>query len=249
MKLIEKSGTRTEEIISAFQTEYRIRDFELKYEVVSAGSSGFLGLFGRKKAVLRFSLPEIQDRIKLFLELLLEKMEIRYSRIDVRKIQKTVFLDIRDPEDPGFLIGKNGSMLETIQFIVLRAYEHSRELDDVFVDTQGYRLKKDDKFLSKYLPGINKVKQEASHLTLEPMTSGERRIIHKHIEKDKTLRTLTIGEGEKKRIVIFHSKQKESDVLKQAKGSVKDQPHKVLPRSQMNQRHPKPRAPKAVNKD
>ena len=49
------------------------------------------------------------------------------------------------------------------------------------------------------------------------MNAAERRIIHRFVEKENGLRTLTIGEGERKRIVIFSAKQSEKEVLSKSK--------------------------------
>jgi spoIIIJ-associated protein len=126
--------------------------------------------------------------------------------------------------ETGFIIGKNGSMLETIQYLVNRVFEGDRKLERIYLDADGYRERRESQFLNKYLPQINKIKIHGKALTLEPMSPGERRIIHRHIERERGLRTLTIGEGEQKRIVIFSSKQRESEVLQQAKQDGKPEP-------------------------
>lgn len=133
-------------------------------------------------------------------------------------------------------------MLETIQYLLNRVFENEKNLDRIYLDADGYRQRRESQFLNRYIPEIKKVKIHGKSLTLEPMSPGERRIIHRHIERDKGLRTLTIGEGENKRIVIFSSKQKESEVRQQNSQE----------KTQRNQR-PKPRrspkAPSNANKN
>ncbi len=216
MNTIDKSGLSVEDIIREFRLEHNIRDHELKYEIIKKPSKGFLGLFANKLALVRFQVPESSDRVRLFTETLLQKMGISYSSINSKMEGKTLYLTIEGIVETGFIIGKNGSMLETIQYLVNRVFEGDRKLDRIYMDADGYRERRESQFLHKYLPQINKIKVHGKALTLEPMSPGERRIIHRHIERDKGLRTLTIGEGENKRIVIFSSKQKESDVLQQA---------------------------------
>ena len=241
MNTIDKSGLSVEDIIREFRLEHNIRDHELKYEIIKRPSKGIFGLFANKLALVRFQVPESSDRVRLFTETLLKKMGISYSNITSKMEGKTLYLTIEGIVETGFIIGKNGSMLETIQYLVNRVFEGDRKLERIYLDADGYRERRESQFLHKYLPQINKIKVHGKALTLEPMSPGERRIIHRHIERDKGLRTLTIGDGENKRIVIFSSKQKESEVLQQTKQDGKPEARRNgKPRSQENEPADKP---------
>ena len=222
MTTIDKSGTNIEEIISAFRKEYSIRDWELKYDILKKPSNGFLGLFASKTALVRFQLPGVDDRATLFTKTLLAKMGLSYDKILTKLEGKTLYLEIVGCKDPGFLIGKNGTMLETIQFMLNRIFEFDRKIEKIYLDADGYRERREAMFIRQFMPLISKIKVHGKPLTLEPMSAGERRIIHRHVERDKGLRTLTIGEGEMKRIVIFSAKQSEREVLSQSKGEATD---------------------------
>lgn len=217
MTTIDKSGTSIEDIISAFRKEHNIQDWELKYEILKKPSNGIFGLFASKVALVRFQLPDIMDRARLFTQSLLGKMGVGFDSIHSKLEGKTLYLEIVGCKDTGFLIGKNGSMLESIQCYINRVFEYDRKLEKIYLDADGYRERKEAMFFRQYLPQISKIKVHGKPLTLDPMSAGERRIIHRHVERDKGLRTLTIGEGEKKRIVIFSSRQSEKDVLSQSK--------------------------------
>nr|MDK2851367.1 spoIIIJ-associated protein [Candidatus Cloacimonadota bacterium] len=212
MTTIDKSGFSVEEIIRKFRRENNIRDHELQYEILKRPSKGFFGLFANKVALVRFHVPESADRVRLYLETLLKKMGVSFGQIKTKTDGKTLYLTIEGVVEAGFIIGKNGSMLETLQYLVNRVFEDDKNIDRIYLDADGYRERRESQFLQKYLPQINKIKIRGKSLTLGPMSPGERRIIHRHVEQDKGLRTLTIGEGENKRIVIFSSKQKESEV-------------------------------------
>lgn len=217
MTTIDRSGTSIEDIISAFRKEHNIQDWELKYEILKKPSNGIFGLFANKVALVRFQLPDIMDRAKLFTQSLLGKMGVGFDSIHSKLEGKTLYLEIVGCKDTGFLIGKNGSMLESIQFYINRVFEYDRKLEKIYLDADGYRERREAMFFRQFLPQISKIKVHGKPLTLDPMSAGERRIIHRHVERDKGLRTLTIGEGEKKRIVIFSSRQSEKDVLSQSK--------------------------------
>lgn len=227
MSTIERTGTSVEALIAAFRNEHRIRDWELKYDVIKKPSSGFLGLFANKTAIVRFELPAIEERVTAFLDTLLKKMGIVFDNIVAKTEGKSMYLEIKGCKDTGFLIGKNGSMLETLQFFVNRIFEGDRNLERVYLDANGYRERREASFINQFLPIISTVKTQGTTQTLEPMNAADRRIIHRHIERDKGLRTLTVGEGEMKRIVIFSSKKNEKEVLAQ---TPKKRPRRPAPK-------------------
>ncbi|HCX60277.1 MAG TPA: hypothetical protein DG355_06390, partial [Candidatus Cloacimonas sp.] len=243
MNTIDKSGVSVEEIIRTFRREHNIKDHELKYEILKRPSKGFFGLFANKVALVRFQLPENEDRIRLFTESLLGKMGISFGTIHSKKEGKTLFLTVDGIVETGFIIGKNGSMLETIQYLINRVFEGDRQIERIYLDTDGYRQRREDQFLNKFLPRINKIKTSGNTLTLEPMSPGERRIIHRHIEKDKGLKTLTIGEGDNKRIVVFSSRLKEHEVLKKNSKAKADDTEAKPEENKPKPRTRRPRAP------
>ncbi|HNV93048.1 MAG TPA: Jag N-terminal domain-containing protein [Candidatus Cloacimonas sp.] len=217
MTTIDKSGESLEKIIKDFRNEYKIHDWELQYEILKKPSKGIFGLFAHKLALVRFQLPSSLDRAKLFIQNLLEKMRIKYTSLESRMEGKTIYLDINGSPDSGFLIGKNGSMLDNLQYLLNRVFENDRQVERIYLDVDGYRERQADNFLKPYLSQIVNVKLSDKPVTLEPMNAAERRIIHRFVEKENGLRTLTIGEGERKRIVIFSAKQSEKEVLSKSK--------------------------------
>ncbi|MCK9584560.1 MAG: Jag N-terminal domain-containing protein [Candidatus Cloacimonetes bacterium] len=243
MNTIDRSGDSVEEIIRKFRSEHSISDHELKYEIIKKPSKGFFGLFANKIALVRFQLPENQDRVRLFTETLLTKMGVSFGKVISKTEGKTLFLTIEGVAEPGFVIGKNGSMLETIQYLINRAFEDDRTIERIYVDADGYRARRETQFLNRYISDIKKVKIQNKSLTLEPMNPGERRIIHRHIEGDKGLRTLTVGEGENKRIVIFSSKQKESEIRKQNSLDKPEDTRSPKPDRARRPQRPSPRKP------
>ena len=222
MNTIDRSGDSIEEIIRKFRSEHNISDHELRYEIIKKPSKGFFGLFANKIALVRFQLPESTDRVRLFAESLLSKMGVSFGKVISKTEGKTLFLTIEGVAEPGFVIGKNGSMLETIQYLINRVFEDDKGIERIYVDADGYRARREAQFLNRFISDIKQVKVHGKSLTLDPMSPGERRIIHRHIERDKGLRTLTVGEGENKRSVVFSSKQKESEIRQQNSATQSD---------------------------
>lgn len=246
MKIIEKSGNSIIELISQFRSENGLKEWEVEYDVVSKASSGVFGLFGKKAAKVNFKLHEPKERVELFVRQLLEQLDLDYDNMQVKAEGKSFYVTIYKCNDPGFLIGKNGSMLETLQYYINRVFENSNTIDKVYLDSEGYRARREDQYLRQFSSLINKVKSSGKTLTLEPMGASERRIIHKYVERDRGLKTLTVGEGEKKRIVIFSAKLSDKEALSGA--SDKAEEPKVKPdaaKAKTQIPKPKAQAPKA----
>lgn len=231
MKHIQIKGNSLNEIISAFRKDHKIKDWELQYEVISNPSNGLFGLFGKKKAEIRFNLLSTEERVKLFIEQLLTQMELRFDSIESRTDHKTVYINIHNSSDAGFLIGKNGNMLEQLQYLVNRVFENVQGLERIYLDTEDYRLRQEQIFIRSFIPAFNKVKNTGKPITLEPMSAGDRRIIHKYVEGEPLLKTLTVGEGEYKRVTIMPVVQKETE-----------------PRAQKPQQTPQQRATQSYNR-
>lgn len=247
MIILEKTGSTVEELIRQYRKEHNIKDWELKYDIVSKPSAGFLGFIGKREAKVKFYLPEIEDRVRNFVETMLRKMGVGFSQIVSKTEGKTVYVEIKGCSDPGFLIGKNGTMLETLQFMVNRIYESDRKLDRVYLDSEGYRERREASFLKQFIPQFREVEKDGKPLTMEPMSSGDRRVIHRYIERSRGLKTLTVGEGDKKRVVVFSAKQSDKEVLAQSKHG-KPANHKPLPHHKdpaKPQPQPKAQPPKA----
>ena len=226
MKSIEIKGNSINDIINNFRKEYKVKDSELKYEIISKPSGGFLGLFGKKQAAIRFNVMSTEERVVLYIEQLMKLMGVEYKNIKARTEQKTVYVTINNAADAGFLIGKNGNMLEQLQYLANRTFENIPNLERIYLDTEDYRYRQEQTFLRPFISIIQGVKISGKSVTLEPMQGGERRIIHKYVEGDRALKTLTIGDGDQKRIVVMLSNQKEKEPVK-PKSTLKPNLHTV----------------------
>lgn len=203
MKQVEKRGVSVAAVIESFCHEVKLRPEQLKYEIIQQPSNGLFGLFGKKEAVVVFSIQEMEEKIEAFASRLLELMGIPFRSITVEKQREYYYIRLVEVKDAGVLIGKEGRFLESLQHIINRAFDKNSDTNHIFVDVDGYRERQENKLIQKVMPLFNKVKRSKKSITLDLMSPAERRIIHQFVEKDPELRTLTVGEGKLKRIVIF----------------------------------------------
>ncbi len=207
MKTIVREGKSTEEIVKQFMKEFSLKDKEsLKYEILEEGSKGFL-FFGKKPTVLKFTIAETSESLKDFVEKFLEKIDVKVKDIKITTTDKAINVVIVEPDNPGFLIGKDARFLDSFQHILNRRnIGNAEKRIPIILDVDDYRERRTQGILRKANFIISKVKKREKSFALEAMNSQDRKLVHQFIEKDKDLRTLTVGKGEMKKIVIFPAK-------------------------------------------
>jgi len=204
MKTIEKEGKSTSSIISNFMKENNLKLEDFKFEVIQEGSKGFLSLFGTKTTKVQFFILDTKEELIKFTKNILNLMDIKFSSIQVITGDNIFFIDIQGVDNPGSLIGKSAKLLDSIQYIINQMI-NKKEKKQLFVkvDVNGYRERRKNALIKKVKSISEKVKTKGKSITLEPLHASNRRIVHKFIEKDKYLKTMTIGKGDYKRIVIL----------------------------------------------
>ena len=203
MQDLIKEGKSTAAIIADFMKETNLKLEEFKFEIVEEGSKGVLGIFGTKPTRIKFIFPDLNEKIKEITEGILKRINAQYKEIRVENKDNVYQVEINS-DDPGFLIGKDAKMLDSVQHLVNQIInkQEKRQLKLKF-DVGGYRRRRQDAFLDKVKDISEKVKQHGRSITMEPLPAANRRIVHQFVEKDKNIRTMTIGDGELKRVVIL----------------------------------------------
>ena len=209
MDFREFTGKTVEEAITAATVELGMTSDKLKYEVVSEGSSGFLGLFNVKPAVIRV-IPEVSilDRTKTFCHDLFQAMKVDTKvDIDYKEDEKIMNIDLSGP-NMGVMIGKRGQTLDALQYLIsLFVNKENDEYIRVKLDTENYRERR-KKTLEKLARNIaGSVKRTRRPVALEPMNPYERRVIHSALQNDKYVCTKSEGEEPFRKVVIMLKKQ------------------------------------------
>ena len=118
-------------------------------------------------------------------------------------IRENVIEVIIDERSADFLIGYRGETLNAMQTILTAiATKDNNEKIRVELDVLGYREKR-KKTLEELAEKIAKsVIRTRKSITLEPMTPYERKIIHSKLQDNKKVKTMSIGEGTHRKIVV-----------------------------------------------
>ncbi|MBM4315209.1 MAG: KH domain-containing protein [Deltaproteobacteria bacterium] len=234
MKEMLIEGKSIDEAIENACRVFGVPREKLNIEIVSEGSSGFLGI-GAKKVQIRASLltldlmidvplvrqsvePEAvetlvhesaREKARRILEGLLMRMQVD-APVNVEETEEAIILNIQG-NGSGFLIGKQGQNLDAMQYIVSKAVHHSVDGHKmIIVDTEGYRERRKQSLIAMALRIGEKAKKTKKPLTIGYMNAHDRRVIHMALQDDEALTTKSRGEGEYRKILILpvrHSRE------------------------------------------
>ena len=103
----------------------------------------------------------------------------------------------------GLIIGKRGQTLSSLQHLLnIAVNAGSVEKARVIVDTENYKEKRRETLERLAKSIASKVKRNKTDVSLEPMNSYERRIIHETLANDSAIETLSCGSGQNRFVVI-----------------------------------------------
>ncbi len=201
-KSVEKIGKTVEEAIEDALTDLKLEREEVDVKVIDEGSKGFFGLFGSKGAKVVVTPNEtVKDKAQKFLEEVFKKIGLE---VEINIMESTKGINITlGGENMGILIGKRGETLDSLQYLTnLVANKGDEEYIRVFIDTEGYRKKREDTLIRLAKRLANKVAIYKKSITLEPMNPYERRIIHSTLQSNYKVTTYSIGEEPYRKVVI-----------------------------------------------
>ena len=101
------------------------------------------------------------------------------------------------------IIGKRGETLDALQYLLSLVI--NKNLDSyvrVILDASNYRKKRKETLVRLAKRVADKVARTRRNLTLEPMNSYERRIIHSTLQNHNYVVTESIGEEPNRKVVI-----------------------------------------------
>lgn len=151
------------------------------------------------------SLQQITTLAKEALQVIMKQIQVEYS-VEVKRRDDQILLNIHC-ENENFLIGRRGTTLDAIQYLVNRiANKNAQEKIQVVLDTSDYRVNRKQRLQRLALRLSRRVKMTGKPVTVAPMNPHDRRIIHLTLQDDPAVRTLSRGTGFMRRVVISSSR-------------------------------------------
>lgn len=218
MQNAERSAKSADEAIELALADLGVGRDQVIIEVLSEGRSGILGI-GAEEARVRVSLlddiisespqDELTSSGKEVLETILKALGLPTtvnikspSTYGMTDGQVSCVLDIQG-EDLGILIGRRGKTLFSLQYLVnLILSKRLRSRVKVFVDVEGYRLRRQASLKALALRMADQVRATRMGIILEAMPPHERRIVHLALQDNAYVVTESIGEGDNRKVNI-----------------------------------------------
>jgi spoIIIJ-associated protein len=183
---------------------------EVEVSIIEMGAKGFLGL-GAKPARVRVTVKHNPERIA---EAFIKEMGMAMGiLIGVKTTASEKQLDIvLTGDNMGILIGKRGQTLDAIQYLVSLAVNKGKApYVNVVIDSENYRKRRREILESLAHNLAKKVKSTRKPVTLEPMNTFERRIIHSALQSDRSVSTYSEGADPFRNIVIAPKKSQSNN--------------------------------------
>jgi spoIIIJ-associated protein len=128
------------------------------------------------------------QRARETLELMLGHLGLVFEVEEIEPAGRHV-LNVHSRE-AGRLIGRDGQVLEDLQYLLNRILNRSDEnAANVIVDVEGYRQKEKQDFLGRVRELADQVRQTGHPLVLAPMNSFDRRLVHQAFAEDPEIAT------------------------------------------------------------
>lgn len=133
---------------------------------------------------------------------IIEKLGVS-ATAEVEKVQETFLVDISS-EDSSLLIGKYGSNIDSLQFILAVRLKTLTNDDDfeLFVDVDGWRRQKEEKLKKMAISIAEEVAASGKPEPLYNLKSSERRVVHTVLTDHPQVTTVSEGEGEDRHLII-----------------------------------------------
>lgn len=209
MEFVEFKGKTLDEALMQASVELGCASTDLEYNVVSEGSTGFLGLIGSKPFVISARKKKtFVDDVREYLETLFKAMDIQADiKIEFNETDNLLDIDVEGPE-MGILIGKRGQTLDALQYLIsLAVNKKSDSYIRVKLDTENYRARRKETLENLARNVAYKVKRTKKTIALEPMNPFERRVIHSALQKDRYVTTHSEGDEPYRHVVVSLKRQ------------------------------------------
>ena len=122
-------------------------------------------------------------------------------------------------EESRRLIGRDGEMLDAIQFLLNRLLQaKNKDAQKVIVDCEHYRSMREDRIVQRVRELAERVRITGRSLQLEPMNSYQRRIVHNAFKDDPDVATWSPSDSARIKQITLLKRQPKKEPASEARG-------------------------------
>ena len=131
------------------------------------------------------------------------RVAVESSTLESQTDSDSVLLNVSG-DDLGVLIGRRGETLRDLQFLTcLIISRHAQRWPNLIVDVEHYKARREKSLTELARRMADRVRITGQSMPLEPMPPHERRIVHLALRDDPDVFTESIGQDERRKVVIM----------------------------------------------
>ncbi len=208
-RAVEIRGKSVAEATITALRELGIGRDDAHIEIISKGSRGFLGIFGGSPARVRVTAQAAaDDRVEELVKAILIRMGFS-TQLHITEEKNALVVDIETAGADGLLIGKAGSTLTAVEYLVNRILQReNKRTPRIILDVSGYKRRREDFLKSKALSLAEEVKSAKQQVAMEPLDAEDRKVVHNVLKSIPGVSTKSVGSGRTKSIVVVPAAEK-----------------------------------------
>jgi spoIIIJ-associated protein len=202
VKQVTATGQTVEEAVESALAQLKTTRDRADISIIDEGKKGLFGIFGSRPAIVKVIVKiDALDEARTFLSQISEKMGAPIE-IDVKRDGKHIHFTLTG-EKIALLIGKRGQTLNSLQYLTqLVINRYSDQYLTLILDAEDYRKRRNDTLVQLAWRLSQKAIRTGKSVTLEPMPSYERKVIHTALAENKRVKTFSDGNEPHRFIVI-----------------------------------------------
>ena len=194
----EFSAKTVEDAVKAACEELGVEELDLVYEVIEEKR----GLFKKSATIGVYELSDVVAFAQDYLKNVIESLGITGVGTTAFMQDDIIRIEIETDHNP-VLIGKNGTTLRSLNEITRLAIAGKfRKRYRILLDIGDYKDGKYSRVASIARRTAKQVQRTKVAVTLDPMPSDERRVVHNVLSKFSHIATESSGEGHRRAVTI-----------------------------------------------
>ena len=194
----EYSAKTIDEAVALAAQELGVEVDAVIYEVLQEKK----GIFSKKATIQVYELSDVVDYAQDYLKNVIESLGITGVGTTAYMQEDIIRIEIESDHNP-VLIGKNGNTLRSLNEITRLAVSGKfRQRYRILLDVGDYKDGEYSRIASIARRSAKQVQKTKMPVTLDPMPSDERRVVHNVLNKFSHIKTESSGDGHKRAVTI-----------------------------------------------
>ena len=149
------------------------------------------------------AIEPVENDATEYLKSILVGMGFTDVAVTAREAEEDVYFEITCGEDYGNIIGRRGETLDALQYLTRLFVNRSNDNNKrVALNVGDYRARREETLRALAKRQAQRVLKYGRSSSLEPMNPYERRIIHTAIQEIEGVTSHSVGEGDRRRVVV-----------------------------------------------